>query len=145
MTKLQAIREFINCVSGEHVTIALERCDCGNWAMYIDSSTPRLILPKDFEYRDELDKEFRKDFTTRCPLAKGFSDVTLTILHEFGHWFNRNVMNIVVYDAMVQDETANYFTNPYEVLATQWAICWLLCPANRKIAKAFEKHFFGRD
>jgi hypothetical protein len=145
MTKLQAIREFINCVAGEHVAIARERCDCGNWAMDIDSSTPRLILPKDFEYRDELDKEFRKDFTTRCPLAKGFSDVTLTILHEFGHWFNRNVMNIVVYDAMVQDETANYFSNPYEVLATQWAICWLLCPANRKIAKAFEKHFFGRD
>ena len=94
--------------------------------------------------KDEQDKDFRKDFTTRCPLAKGFSDVTLTILHEFGHWFNRNVMNIVVYDAMVQDETANYFANPYEVLATQWAICWLLCPANRKIAKAFEKHFFGR-
>ena len=145
MTKLQAIREFVNSLAGEHVTIARERCDCGNWAMDIDGATPRLILPKDFEYRDELDKEFRKDFTTRCPMAKGFSDVTLTILHEFGHWFNRNVMNIVVYDAMVQDETANYFANPYEVLATQWAICWLLCPANRKIAKAFEKQFFGRN
>jgi hypothetical protein len=145
MTKLQAIREFINCVAGEHVTIARERCDCGNWAMDIDSSTPRLILPKDFEYRDELDKEFRKDFTTRCPLAKGFSDVTLTILHEFGHWFNRNVVDIVVYSAMVRDETNDYFANPYEVLATQWAICWLLCPDNRKTAKAFEKHFFGRD
>lgn len=143
MTKLQAIREFINYVAGEHVTIAHERCDCGNWGMDIGGSTPRLILPKDFEYRDKLDEEFRKDFTARCPLAKGFSDITLTILHEFGHWFNRNVMNIVVYDAMVQDETANYFANPYEVLATQWAICWLLCPTNRKIAKAFEKHFFG--
>lgn len=144
MTKLQAIREFADFLAEGHTTIARDRCEDGNWAMDIDSPTPRLKVPKDFDYRDEQDKAFRKDFTARCPLAKGFSDVTLTILHEFGHWYNRNVMNIVVYDAMVQSED-NYFANPYEVLATQWAICWLLCPTNRKIAKSFEKAYFGRD
>lgn len=143
MTKLQAIRQFANFLANEHVTIANDRCDKGNWAMDIDNSTPRLKIPKDLTYRDDADKEFRNDFVARCPIAKGFSDVTLTILHEFGHWYNRNVMNIVVYADMVENDE-NYFSNPYEVLATQWAICWLLCPANRKIAKDFEKKYFGR-
>jgi len=143
MTKLQAIRKFVDFIAGEHVTIARNRCDDGNWGMDVSNSTPRLTLPKDFDYRDDEDKAFRADFVNRCYVAKGFSDVTLTILHEFGHWFNRQVMNIVVYDGLVKSED-NYFSNPYEMLATQWAICWLLCPANRKIAKAFEKDFFGR-
>ena len=143
MTKLQAIRQFANFLANEHVTIANDRCDKGNWAMDIDNPTPRLKIPKDLTYRDDADKEFRKDFVTRCPIATGFSDITLTILHEFGHWYNRNVMDIVVYADMVENDE-NYFSNPYEVLATQWAICWLLCPANRKIAKDFEKKYFGR-
>jgi hypothetical protein len=145
MTKIQAIRKFVDFIAGEHVIIARNRCDEGNWTMDIDNPTPRITLPKDFDYRDDQDKMFRTDFVNRCSVAKGFSDVTLTILHEFGHWFNRQVMNIVVYDGLVADETEEeYLSNPYEMLATQWAICWLLCPANRKIAKAFEKDFFGR-
>ncbi len=143
MTKLQAIREFADFLAEGHTTIARDRCEDGNWTMDLSNATPRLQIPKDLTYRDDNDKAFRKDFTTRCPLAKGFSDITLTILHEFGHWYNRNVMNMVVYDAMIQSEE-NYFANPYEVLATQWAICWLLCPTNRKIAKDFEKKYFGR-
>ena len=143
MTKLQAIREFADFLANGHTTIARDRCDDGNWTMDLSNATPRLQIPKDLTYRDDNDKDFRKDFTTRCPLAKGFSDVTLAILHEFGHWYNRSVMNMVVYYAMVQSEE-NYFTNPYEVLATQWAICWLLCPTNRKVAKNFEKKYFGR-
>lgn len=143
MTKLQAIREFADFLAEGHTIIARDKCDSGNWAMDIDNPTPRLKIPKDFDYRDEQDKEFRKDFVTRCPLAQGFADVTLTILHEFGHWYTRNVMDIAVYDTLVHT-TANYFANPYEVLATQWAICWLLCPANRQIAKHFEKKYFGR-
>lgn len=144
MTKLQAIREFAQMIHGGHVTINRTRFDEGNWGMDIDNSDPGLITPKDFTYMDEKDKAFRADFIARCPLATDFSDVTLTILHEFGHWYNRKAMNIVVYDEMVKSDD-NYLANPYEVLATQWAICWLLCPVNRKIAKDFEKKFFGRS
>lgn len=143
MTKLQAIREFADFLAEGHTIIARERYNDDNWRMDITSSTPRLKLPKNLDSNDEEDKAFREDFIAHCPLAVSFSDVTLTILHEFGHWYNRNVMNMVVYDAMVKNED-NYFANPYEVLATQWAICWLLCPANRKIAKDFEKKYFGR-
>ena len=143
MTKLQAIREFAEQIAGEHVTIARDRCNRGNWMMDISGATPRMKIPKDFEYRDDVDKAFRADFVARCSTAKGFSDVTLTILHEFGHWYTRQVMDIIVYDDLVTSEE-NYFQNPYEMLATQWAICWLLCPFNRKIAKAFEKKYFGR-
>lgn len=142
MTKLQAIREFADAIANEHVIIARDRCEDGNWAMDIINPTPRLKVPKDFDYKDEEDKLFRKDFITRCPVAKGFADVTLTILHEFGHWFTRSAMDVTVYDYLVAN-IENYYANPYEMLATQWAICWLLCPANRKIAKVFEKNYFG--
>ena len=37
-----------------------------------------------------------------------------------------------------------YMAIPYEMLATCWAICWLMDPDNRKEAKNFEKNFFGR-
>lgn len=144
MTKIQAIREFANYIAGEHVTIARDRCDEGNWAMDFVNPTPRLKIPKDFNYRDEMDKSFRKDFVSRCTVAKGFSDVTLTIIHEFGHWFTRQVIDVVLYDNMVE-QGEDYFKNPYEMLATQWAICWLLCPVNRKVAKAFEKNYFQKS
>lgn len=141
MTKLQAVRKFAEVLAGEHVTIARDKYHNGNWAMDISNSEPRIKIPDDFSYRDEEDKKFRKNFTSQCSIAKGFSDVTLTLLHEFGHWYTRQVVNLIVYDKFVND--GDYLSNPYEVLATQWAICWLLCPANRQIAKTFERDFFG--
>lgn len=142
MTKLQAVRAFGETLAEGKITIARDRYDMGNWGMDIDNDMPRLKVPKDFNYRDDDDKAFRKDFITRCPIAKGFADVTLTILHEFGHWYSRSAMDIEVYEK-IKKNMDDYFSNPYEVLATQWAICWLLCPVNRKIAKAFERDFFG--
>ena len=145
MTKLQAIRDFTTTVLGEHVTIARDKCDCGNWAMDIDNKTPRLKLPKDLDYEaDMADKAFRKDFVERCNCAKGFSHVTLTILHECGHWATRSVFDVVEYEKLAAQAYTQtlYMAIPWESLATQWAICWLLCPANRKIAKAFERSFF---
>ena len=147
MTKLQAIRNFTAEVLGEYVTIARDKCEDGNWAMDISNPTPRLKLPKVLDMaHDESDKAFRRNFVERCPLAQGFSHVTLTLLHECGHWATRSVMNIIEYDKMVSLAYTQdlYMDNPWEMLATQWAICWLLCPANRKIAKAFEKEYFTK-
>lgn len=143
MTRLQAIRNFSDFLANEHVTIAREHYGNGNWSMDVLNPTPRMYIPSDLDYSDEEDKAFREDFVNRCPYANDFADVTLTILHEFGHWFTRQAIDLVVYTEIVWD-TDNYFSNPYEVLATQWAICWLLSPTNRQIAKDFENNYFGR-
>lgn len=148
MTKIQAIREFATFVLNEYVTIARNRCTDNNWAMDIMNKTPRLMLPIELDLPlDESDKAFRKDFIERCPIAVEFSDVTLTILHECGHWATRAVMDIVEYDKDVAlaytDEL--YMTNPWEILATQWAICWLLSPVDQEQAHKFEEHYYGRD
>lgn len=146
MTKLQAIRNFMDYATESYVTIARDRCEDGNWAMDISNSNPRLKIPADLNRKqDESDKAFRRNFIERCPLAQGFSSVTLTLLHECGHWATRSVMNIIAYDEEVAKAYTQeaYMDNPWETLATQWAICWLLCPENRKRAKKFEKEYFG--
>lgn len=144
MTKIQAVRKFGDYIAQEAIVIARNRFADGNWGMDIDNSVPRLVLPKDFNFHEYKDDEFYNDFVSRSPYAKDFDEVTLTILHEFGHWFNRNVMDTIQYDDAFNDKSQNHFTNPYEVLATQWAVCWLMCPINRKMAKVFENDYFGR-
>lgn len=145
MTKLQAIRWFITSVLNEPTTIARDKFHCSNYAMDISNPTPRIKLPVILDMKDESDKIFRKDFTERCSIAKGFSHVTLTLLHECGHWATRSVMDIVEYDKMADTAPTQeeYMKIPWEHLATDWAICWLHCPANRQIAKEFERLYFG--
>lgn len=148
MTKLQAIRWFANQITTDPVTIAQKRM-VDNWAMDLadDQKTPRLFIPKNLHTNDEMDKQFRRNIVSRCKLTQGFSNVTLAILHEYGHWETRSVFDIIAYDKIKQkcDDMEDYMANPYEQLATQWAICWLQVPQNRKLAKEFEKHFFGHD
>lgn len=146
MTKLQAIRHFTAFVLSEKVTIARERFAGSNFGMGIFDSNPRLKLPYSLDFTpDESDKAFRRDFVKRCPLARGFSSITLTLLHECGHWATRSIIDIVEY-AKWRDRAESqeeYMKIPWEHLATEWAICWLHSPANRKAAKAFEKAYFG--
>lgn len=146
MTKLQAIRHFTTFVLSEKVIIARDRFMDSNFGMGIMTESPRLKLPASLDYQpDECDKAFRKDFVERCPLARGFSSITLTLLHECGHWATRSIFDIVEYEKW--DERAEsqeeYMKIPWEHLATEWAICWLHSPANRKVAKAFERAYFG--
>lgn len=146
MTKLQVIRAFTSFVLAEKVIIARDRFDDTNFAMDIANPQPRLKLPKNLNFKyDIVDKQFRKNFVERCPLAQGFSNIILTLLHECGHWETRSVLNIVEYDKMASKAYTMemYMAIPWEHLATDWAICWLNCPANRKIAKQFEKLYFG--
>lgn len=146
MTKLQAIRHFTTFVLSEKVTIARDRFTGSNFGMGILSNTPRLKLPDSLDYPpDECDKAFRKDFVERCPLARGFSSITLTLLHECGHWATRSIIDIVEYEKwhVRAESQEEYMKIPWEHLATEWAICWLHSPANRKVAKAFEREYFG--
>jgi len=146
MTKLQAIRWFMRYVTGEEIIIAKDRFNESNYAMDISNEVPRLKLPRNLNGpSDENDKLFRQDFVARCPMARGFSNITLSLLHESGHWATRSVMNVVEYakqvcNTLTQEE---YMNVPWERLATEWAICWLNCPCNRRVAKLFEKAYFG--
>lgn len=146
MTKLQAIRWFGKTVLGENITIARDKFDTTNWGMDIVNKNPRIKTPKTLVYKPDLcDKAFRTNFIERCPLAKGFSNITLTLLHECGHWATRSIMDIVEYDKF-KDKAYTmelYMNIPWEHLATEWAICWLSSPINRKLAKEFEKYYFG--
>ena len=146
MTKLQAIRAFMNYVLGEKIVIANDKFDNSNFAMDIINPVPRVKLPKNLTFApDKEDKIFRKDFIERCPMARGFSSITLTLLHECGHWATRSIMDIVEYDKMKYNANTQeeYMSIPWEHLATEWAICWLHSPVNRKMAKAFEQFYFG--
>ena len=146
MTKLQAIRWFSNFASCDNIIITKEKYEGTNFAMGIGDKHPRLKLPKDLNAPYDLgDKLFRKNFVERCPMAKGFSTVTLALLHECGHWHTRFILNMTVYTKMVENVESYeaYFDIPYERIATEWAICWLSDPFNRKMAKIFEKQYFG--
>ena len=97
-------------------------------------------------------KQFRQDIVKRCPLAQGFADITLAMLHEIGHHINGD-NEYEDYDREEEIEFINtlppmlrnpfYFLLPDELVATDWAIEWLQDPNNRKIAKQFEKKFFN--
>ena len=146
MTKLQAIRFFMNYVLEDKIVIAKDKFETTNFGMDVLNSTPRLKLPRNLNFKpDACDKAFRKDFTDRCPMAKGFSSITITLLHECGHWATRSIMDIVEYEKMHSQVCSQeeYMQIPWEHLATEWAICWLYSPINRKIAKMFERFYFG--
>ena len=97
-------------------------------------------------------KQFRKDFINRCPLGKGFATITMSLLHELGHF------ETVWYDFEDYDREAEiarilslprgqrnweYFKLPDESAATDWAIDWLSKKENRIAAKQFERKFFS--
>lgn len=100
--------------------------------------------------------DFSVDIYRRCPMTRGFANITLSLLHELGHiCTNDKVEN---WDTQKRIDRINeirqqyktrreinfaYFKMPDETMATDWAIAWLQDPEHRKIAKAFEKKFFA--
>ena len=104
------------------------------------------------ELADEGCKQFRKDFEKRCPMAKGFADITIALLHEIGHHacgeceyedYDREEELKFIRTLPYEMRNLFYFLLPDEMDATNWAIEWLQNPNNRKIAKQFEKKFFN--
>lgn len=137
MKKITEIRKFASLVAGEPVIIPHKR---DVWSMGMSDAKPRLILPPDPDKKDEGDRSFRKNFVARCPMARGFADVTLSILHEIGHHFNREAY---IFSTVNEDDYECHYDIPYEIVATDWAIAWLQDPIHRKQAKAFERAYFA--
>ena len=108
------------------------------------------------ELYNENAKIFRRCWSLKAPILKGFSDITISLLHELGHLetndeirktfhlFVRELAMIGIQSKAESIEEANvmYFLLPDEKMATEWAIQWLSVKENRKLAKKFEKKFF---
>lgn len=141
MGVISNIREFAGVVAGEYVIIARGRDD---WSMSVTDKHPRLILPYDVNKNDAEDKLFRQDFIRRYSGGRGFANITISILHEIGHWKTRNEVDWELYWAQQENVFGqDYFNLPAERMATDWAINWLSDPEHRKIAKEFEARHFG--
>ena len=129
---------------------------CADWVLPSDACVFRI----GYDFNDitsELHKVFRLDFIQKCPMSQGFADITLVLLHEFGHivtqaevesWEHYNRQNEIrklkeFFDNDFDINMYGYFYLPDEVIATQWAIDWLQEPTHRAIAKQFEKNFFA--
>ena len=132
-----------------------------NFCAYLTySSDFRVVIGYNFE-KYSHDKAFRKNFIARCPLARGFASITLTLLHELGHFETEDYISdeydrdkaLIEIRKRAKEESPNlsvdelnekyYFPLEDETLATDWAIEWLQDKNNRKIAKQFEKNFFS--
>ena len=90
--------------------------------------------------------------------TRGFAGITLTILHEMGHWatypllskgYNRAEALADMYLECEKKNFSGYELQMYymthfedERRATEWGMNWLADAQNRKTAKAFEKAFF---
>lgn len=137
--------------------------------LHKDDSFQADIVENQSEY-DELDiyynleelftesaKIFRAYWVERCPMLKGFSDITISLLHELGHLETneeiraefpvamRKIAMMGIEERVDNDVDRNrlYFALPDEKAATEWAIKWLSDAENRKTAKEFEKKFFA--
>lgn len=137
--------------------------------LHKDDSFQADIVENQSEY-DELDiyynfdelfaessKIFRAYWVERCPMLKGFSDITISLLHELGHLETNEEIRPDFPVAMRElalmgiterfdndiDRNRFYFALPDEKAATEWAIKWLSDAENRKKAKKFEKKFFA--
>ena len=144
MTKLQAVRWFANTVAQQKVVIARNRIT-NNWMM--STNELRMTIPTNLTYEpDETDILFRNDFIKRYAPAKELLDVTITILHEIGHYFTRFDYDLTE-DYILRLHAANmseYLRIPCERLATDWAIAWLHDLEHLAIAKQFEADFMGK-
>lgn len=109
----------------------------------------------DFSKMSEIgSREFRRNIVMRDESMKGFSNVTLSLLHELGHFATEDAVPVGYNRFQAQAQYKKwggedyrllnlmYFSLPDEWLATQWAIDWLSDEENRKRAKRFEREFF---
>ena len=121
-------------------------------AYFTDENYPTFLIGYNLEeLYSQGSKQFRQDFIERCPMAKGFANITLTLLHELGHLsteqdfedFDREIAMLMIGLLPKEKQNLMYFRMPDEENATDWAIEWLQSAENRKLAKAFEKKFFA--
>ena len=139
--------------------IQLHKSDCfqADVADTIENDEVQNIYYNLSELFAKSSKIYRKFWTEKYPMLKGFSDITISLLHELGHIETndriRPSFSIDEREATIDswdNKTLSYkalnhlyFMLPDEKAATEWAVQWLSKSKNRKIAKKFEKKFFA--
>ena len=127
MNQIQSIRQFAAIVIGEKITISNRRLQ-DTWEIAIGGKSPYLYLPCNLNYKgDEWDKMFREDFVSKYTPANSLSDITISLLHELGHWMTRFDFDEEedLRERRVADTPQKYLALQCEMLATAWAIEWL--------------------
>lgn len=148
-------KEFISEVTNAPMSmISLTRKSTG-WSTEVSAYEENIIMHYDgFTFNSLGDKMFRADFVRRCPMAKNYADVTLTILHEIGHnatkiaflkgykRYAKAQKNLQKSLLTPEERNRRYFRLKGERIATDWAINWLQSTEHQAIAKKFENKFF---
>lgn len=125
MKKEQIIKSFIQEVTN-HKWIVKKSFQ---WCINLKDT---LYYAEDEE--TESAQAFRMDFLVRCPIAANHLDITLSILHEIGHYMTRDEMDYIYPDTYTYNE---YFAAHDEMIATNWAINYII--NNEERVKNFEK------
>ena len=132
-------------VKGDRFCAYTDEDDCDSVFFYVDYCLNELFY-------NIGTKEFRKNFVDRCPKARGFANITLSLLHELGHlettWYDfgdydRDAEYAKILTLPTNQINHEYFKLPDEYAATEWAIEWLSKKENRIVAKQFERAFFA--
>ena len=166
----KAMQEFLNTASDlayydeddevfYKAFIRLHKSDCfqADVADVIGNDDVQDIYYNFSELFAKSSKIYRKFWVEKYPMLKGFSDITISLLHELGHLETndqiRSSFSIEQRENAMEDldkrnlsyKALNhlYFMLPDEKAATEWAVQWLSKGKNRKIAKKFEKKFFA--
>lgn len=142
-------------------TVKMKRINNVNFCAFVDEDDDE-IMEFGYNYKclaDNQHDNFNRIFYLKNRSFMGFSSLTLTLLHELGHFetadkvpngYCREVAVKAIHKACTDKkgnkdyEKANlmYFSLPDEWLATQWAADWLSDKENRQRAKRFERDFF---
>lgn len=141
MTRLQAMRWFAEQAAGQYVIF----CKGDNWCMSMISAKPKIFYPTNYMELNEDDMAFRKNFISRCPVASDCLDVTLTILHELGHYFTKEVFLQTSLVEYANAEGEEHFKQPCEIAATDWAIKWIENDENINTIVTFENAFLRAE
>lgn len=148
--------DFLKAATSLPDEIYLEKGSDGFCTNLEDKPGPGIFI--EYDYSDinypVISHEFLHFVHGKDKLTKGFSELTISLLHELGH--NETFKDIPKnYDRKKALRKINkmtgkdlrkanqmYFSLTDENLATEWAVQWLSKKENRKIAKRFEKDFF---
>ena len=158
---LRLMREFVQDAcdlldeDGNPVPVEVKKGPLSCTFPYDAMSKVLILVDYDQHKKDKIAfREFNRNVKMRSEAAKGFSDLTLTLLHELGHnetiddlpqdYDREKAYKMLLKCAKDDRRVMNlmYFSLPDEYAATEWAIDWLSDEDNRKRAKKFEKDFF---
>jgi len=147
------VNDALSAVVDEHISITSKFNEFS-----VDIDEYKICVPKwkkyNFNEKSLIDKQFEQYFHSLSDYAKGFTLVTLSLLHEMGHIVTDDELPLNydriaeygrIYSKAKSEEELNrlYFRMHDEKMATWWAVLWLSVKENRNLAREFEDEFYA--